>query len=570
MQQQMQRAFAQIPEDIARLAHEQQLGTPQGSYTVSKLSRGWRWLRFAMPLSFLLLICIIIALISVIIIDPAHILLILLLLGIVYVLFLTLLITAVTTNQASSIYSCDKGFILKQSNTKFRVVRWNEIETIWYTSTRTATRFYFKSRRYTLRCHDGYTLTFNNQYSPRNQSNALDKAFSEQFTRRRLPFQFANYQAGQMLSFGPLSINREGVCASGKMLPWEQVATLSLLKDRRLVIYKTGERPEIWLNLPAFKIPNLSILLALFKRIRSGQSEQEIGFELLTSYGTTATIVQSRGKVDALPDGLSMLAEEHQLGERRLDQELGRSRLASWTSIIVSTIIGIMLAVGVTIGGLLNLSMLIPNGHSPTNPGLFLEIGLLCLMYTYILTRNIVRNLQQIHNYTYTFEHGILLKRGQQAPIIYHWEDIEIIWRNSSANWYTRRQQAPAQSLYAHTIQLRNSEKYTLTYLNIKQEALGTIIKEQIVPRQIPAITTAFQAGQTITFGTIQMNHEGITVGKRILPWSQIKSVALLGSQLVIYDITQRKPWCRLPTENIPNLFLLFALADYARDIAEQ
>lgn len=59
-------------------------------------------------------------------------------------------------------------------------------------------------------------------------------------------------------------------------------------------------------------------------------------------------------------------------------------------------------------------------------------------------------------------------------------------------------------------------------------------------------------------------------MGARLLPWSQVKSVSLQGSKLAIYNITQREPWCKVPEKKVPNLFLLFALADYARDIAEK
>jgi hypothetical protein len=37
--------------------------------------------------------------------------------------------------------------------------------------------------------------------------------------------------------------------------------------------------------------------------------------------------------------------------------------------------------------------------------------------------------------------------------------------------------------------------------------------------------------------------------------------------QLVIYDIAQHKPWYRKSGRRIPNLFLLFELADYARNL---
>ncbi len=41
MQQQLLATPAQIPDDIARLAHEQKLGTPQGKYAILELARDW-------------------------------------------------------------------------------------------------------------------------------------------------------------------------------------------------------------------------------------------------------------------------------------------------------------------------------------------------------------------------------------------------------------------------------------------------------------------------------------------------------------------------------------------------
>ena len=566
MQQQFLTMMTQIPDDIARLAHEQQLGTPQARYMISKLGRGWRWTLYILPFGFYLgLITFFASLLSINI--PFINSIFLLLIIIAYCIIIASALTLRFTNKRCTMYPCDKGLILKQSNTKFRVIRWDEIETIWHSSARLPTSLYAGSHIYAIRCHDGYRLTINVFRSRLNNMDNLNQTIDEQFTRRRLPFQFADYQAGQTLNFGPLSINRDGILAHDKMLPWEQVADITLLKDRRLVIYKMGERPEVWLNLPAFKIPNLSILLALFKRIRSGQSEQEAGFAALAAYGTAATIVQSRRKVDALPDGLAALAEEHSLGERRLDQNLGRSRLTSWAVIIFLLVVeAIVLAATITFG--VSLS----SWFAEVNDGpifiVFAELSLFGLILTPAIIISLVHHFQHIHNYTYAFERGMILKRGQQTPVVCRWDDIETVWRLPAFNWYNRRQQQiTLQRLYAYTLQLRSGVKYTLTRLNINQEALGKIIKEQVVPLQLPATVAAYQTGQTLTFGEVRVNQQGITVGKRLLAWSQVKSVALQDSRLVIYDITRRKPWCKLKTKRTPNLFLLFALADYARDV---
>lgn len=57
MQEYPSSAMTQIPDDVARLAHEQQLGSPQGSLSITRLSKGWRWMDF-LPLVSLFLVFI--------------------------------------------------------------------------------------------------------------------------------------------------------------------------------------------------------------------------------------------------------------------------------------------------------------------------------------------------------------------------------------------------------------------------------------------------------------------------------------------------------------------------------
>jgi hypothetical protein len=217
--------------------------------------------------------------------------------------------------------------------------------------------------------------------------------------------------------------------------------------------------------------------------------------------------------------------------------------------------------------GLVGLPTFLSNSFSSV---IYVEFGFLSIFMIPFITIAIIHSFQQIHNYIYTFERGMILKRGQQDPVICSWEDIETTWRIPALTLYIRSQQPiMPQHLYAYTLQLHNSTRYTLTRLNINQESLGKLIKEQVVPLQLPATITAYQDRQTLSFGQVLVSQQGIAVGTRLLPWSQVKSVSLQGDRLVIYDITQRKPWYKLKARHIPNLFLLFALADYARTIPE-
>lgn len=551
----------QIPDDIARMAHEQHLGSPQLSHSVVRLNRGWRWV---LPIFFLSLLFDALVVFIVIIIGmnypagtPLLLPIMLSFAGIFYLELIIGLIVASLKIKICSVYTCDGGFVLKQSATKFRVVRWDEIDTIWQASARHPLTFYMRNGNlYTIRCHDGYTLTISELSK---YTETLNKTFEQQFTRRRLPFHFADYQAGQMLNFGPLSMNREGVSVQGQMLAWEQVADISLIKGRHLVIYKVGERPEVWLKLPAFKIPNLSILLALFKRIR-GQGEQEMSMEKSEAYGTGATVVAARRRIDPLPEGFAALAEEHLLGERPLDQRLGRSRLIGWATIITLLVIEAIMAASIVISGIATFLIFTSNSHN-FSPAILYEFAFYSLLFIPFITISIIHGFQQIHNYTYTFENGFILKRGQRAPIICRWEDIESVERLPVfISTSTSQQQAQA-----HTIHTYNGDKYMLTRLNIDQQALGKIIQEQVVPLQLPATVAAYQEQQTLSFGLVQANLQGIIIDAQLLPWDQVKSVSLQNNHLVVYDITRRKPWGRVPAKQVPNLFLLFALADYAR-----
>src|SRR5581483_12407607 len=107
------------------------------------------------------------------------------------------------------------------------------------------------------------------------------KSLDEQFARPNPPFLHADYRAGRAQRFGSLSLNREGIIAGNCTLFWKQVADIALVKERSVMIYQAGAQRETWLSLPAFKGPNPGLLLALYRRMRSGQSEQETGVEAL-------------------------------------------------------------------------------------------------------------------------------------------------------------------------------------------------------------------------------------------------------------------------------------------------
>lgn len=569
MQQYLSSMTTQIPDDIARLAHEQQLGSPQAGLSVNKLGKGWRWIRFLIPISLLLACALFLTLFLQIGSSYTDFTRFFSYFSFVMVIcYLVLIVSSILSRNADkscTLYPCDKGFILRLALNKFRVVRWDEVETIWQTPTRSLTTLYMPGMVYALRLHDGEMLTFRALVSKKKPNAAnvknMVETIEEYFTSRRLPFQFADYQAGQTLSFGAIGVNREGISLQDRLLTWEQVANLSLRKNC-LIITKTGEKPEVWASLAALKISNLSILLALFKRIRGGQSEQEEGLQALATYGAVTTVVTAARKIDPLPAELAALAEECRLGERRVDQMLGRKRGFIWPVLIVLPSIcllygGMMVSMAVS---MLTDPYTFDSGWSRFSLPIILLaviilISLLCLHI-------FLQSARQLPRATYIFERGLISRYGKQAPVVCQWEEI------AHTEHISFLKPDLARVHIGYRLQKHDGSALTLFHMNINLLNLSTLIKEQIVPLQIPSMIGAFQQGQTLDFGKIQVNQQGITLGTRQLPWSSIKSIRQEMNRVVIYDIIHNKPQCKLPVVRVPDLFLLFALADYARDIS--
>ena len=565
MQRQLFAMPAQIPDDIARMAHEQKLGAPQADYTVGKLARGWRWRN---PILFLIL-----SVMLVLILTAAFLLLfysdseasmnmsssLLTYIGLCQGLFSVGIAFSVFVYTSYHLYPCGEAIILKQSKRKFRTIRWNEVESIWRTFAHTPDSVFTRQCAYKIHCHDGYTLTFSGKPG---EMDELDKIIEAQFTQRLLPTYIADYQAGHTLNFGLLTLDLNGLSAHGKVLAWEQITKVSLRQNRHLVVSSVSEQQKPWLNIQAFKIPNLMILLSLVEQVRTGQTMQEAKPKLtepLMTYGASTTIVPAmHGAVSPLPDEISALADEHQLGERRIDERLGLSRIVSWPMIIIMFI---LLTLCIIFGNWMFGSWL----ATPYDSGWMLvfentvrivtllscAVGGLLFLFPWV---------KHVNHYTYTFANGLILKHGRKAPVICRWDEIEAVW-----HVYKRLSDQSAGITSSCTLQLHEGTKYSFSALDINRIALGKILKEQVTPLQLPKFLSAYQDRQTLAFGPVRINQQGIALDTRLLPWSQVKSVSLEGNKLVIYDIAQRKPWGKLPAKRVPNLFVLFALADRAR-----
>src|SRR5262249_14972489 len=73
-----------------------------------------------------------------------------------------------------------------------------------------------------------------------------------------------------------------------------------------------------------------------------------------------------------------------------------------------------------------------------------------------------------------------------------------------------------------------------------------------------------FHAGETLHFGKLRVNHEGVSYETETMPWESIKEIKIDESG----KLRIKAPWytwLHLPARDFPNLHVLQELADYAR-----
>jgi hypothetical protein len=85
-------------------------------------------------------------------------------------------------------------------------------------------------------------------------------------TKTLLPQVVAAYNAGQTITFGPLSVNRQGLTnILGKLLPWSEITGIDT-QSGYIAVRQAGKWLK-WSNQPVARIPNAFVFLALVKSL---------------------------------------------------------------------------------------------------------------------------------------------------------------------------------------------------------------------------------------------------------------------------------------------------------------
>ena len=171
------------------------------------------------------------------------------------------------------------------------------------------------------------------------------------------------------------------------------------------------------------------------------------------------------------------------------------------------------------------------------------------------------------------FPDGLVTTQGGQAQVV-RWDRVRALVQGA------RRRELYPRSLRGtvRATMRRNQNPEGRSYLVIRKDdsrvrfgsrlpgikELWAIVQRETVKVLLADCLASLSAGESVYFGTLRADHEGIHKGGDCLPWSGVKEIKIdeLG-QLVIR--TAAYTWLTDAGADYPNIHVLQALAEHAR-----
>ncbi len=161
-------------------------------------------------------------------------------------------------------------------------------------------------------------------------------------------------------------------------------------------------------------------------------------------------------------------------------------------------------------------------------------------------------------SHVYVFSAG-LLRMGAQIVVI-RWDQVEAVWQAVTKR-YTNGIYTGTTHLY--TVRQWDGTKAAFGDQIKNVEALGNTIARETLRVLLPKVIEAYRAGSTITFGPLSVSQQGVSNGKEMLPWSQIKGIEVKRGIVSVKKEGKWLNWSTVRVPKIPNFFVFNALVDY-------
>ncbi|HLI70608.1 MAG TPA: DUF6585 family protein [Ktedonobacteraceae bacterium] len=154
----------------------------------------------------------------------------------------------------------------------------------------------------------------------------------------------------------------------------------------------------------------------------------------------------------------------------------------------------------------------------------------------------------------YIFTNGFIRARGVKGDVV-RWDQVQAIWE--------RVRQSRSGGTFIYNVQRNDGRVFVLGSPLQNSRDMGLRMMREITRLHLPAAQAAYNAGQTLSFGKVNVNAQGLNNGKELVPWDQIGRLTTKQGKLCIEKNGRQIVWSSVKSSEVPNLSVLIALVNY-------
>lgn len=185
------------------------------------------------------------------------------------------------------------------------------------------------------------------------------------------------------------------------------------------------------------------------------------------------------------------------------------------------------------------------------------------ILGAFLVVAGVVMGVRAVRNWkarVLVYPEGLIyFRRGKAVALFF--DQVQTLWRKHSEGHWSRL----FQSSLSFVAESADEDRVEFSDYLPRIEDLGRILERDTLPHLLPPALAVYNTGGRVGFGPIELSREGLTTGKKTLPWDQVQEIKFENNQLTITQRDKWRKWFTVAQGEVPNLHVLRAVIDHAR-----
>lgn len=190
---------------------------------------------------------------------------------------------------------------------------------------------------------------------------------------------------------------------------------------------------------------------------------------------------------------------------------------------------------------------------------IILFVAILCLTAEYY--RNLWRQVGvSVRIYS---DRLVYMRKGEVVD--YRWDDIRKFYCQRVDKYLSHfgldRHYTESQNRYRFIHENGHQFEFAEQFSRNKLVLIADYVEKGLLERQFPRSRSRLQEGETLQFGPLGLEAQGIQYGRSLLPWDQVDFVGAEDGKVFVRKKDKTFNWCSVKVEKVPSCCLFLALA---------